>query len=62
MENDTSLWEIVLTWIMLGGMFGGAIAASLWAQRRRRDGREANSYNAEGADAMVHPPTNTGGT
>ena len=61
MESETSLWEMLLTWVMLGVMFGGAITASLWARRRRRDGREASSYNAEGADAMAIPPNNTGG-
>lgn len=56
MESDTSLWEILLTWAMLGGMLGGAIGAALWARRRRRQGKEAGSYNAEGAEVLIEWP------
>lgn len=28
MDSNTSLWEILLTWLMLGGMLGGAIASN----------------------------------
>lgn len=35
------------------GVSGGCVALSLWAQRRRRRGEEATSYNAQGADAGV---------
>lgn len=55
-EGPTPIWEILLTWGMLAGMVGGAIAAALWARRRRREVHESGTYNAEGAEAMINPP------
>ena len=60
MENQTPLWEILLTWGMPLVLFGGAIVASLWAQRRRRRGEEASAYNAEGAEAPIANPGSFG--
>lgn len=60
MENQAPLWELLLTWGMVGGLFGGAIVASLWARRRRRRREEAATSNAEGAEALLFDPGHWG--
>lgn len=59
MEDQTALWEIVVTWGLLLFVFGGAVVASLWARRRRR---LSETYdNAEGAEALLGDPGHWGG-
>lgn len=63
MEDQVApIWEMILTWIMFFGLIGGAIAASLWARRRRRSGREASTTEGEGSEAIIfdfrHGPLN----
>lgn len=54
--GGVALWpnvEAILTFGAFFAVIGAYLAASSWAQRRRRRGEEAGGTNAEGADAMT---------
>lgn len=46
-------WQSILAIGGFVGIIGGVVSVQLWAQRRRRRGEEASTYNAEGAEAIA---------
>ena len=54
MADTAPLWQVALGLVGFAAFVLLPVLAVRWARRRRLRGEEATTYNAEGAETLIH--------